>query len=96
MVTSRPAVLAADGGVREVKSPIRQQQVDAESELQRNPLYGVAMLKIAMELKKAPESTLDEIVRGVLAKMGLSEGELQSFLEQNSGLLEAIARRRRY
>ncbi len=82
--------------MRRVRSPARQLEVDAEPELQRNPLYGVAMLKIAMELKKAKESTLDEIVRGVLAKMGLSEGELRAFLEQNGGLLEAIAARRRY
>jgi hypothetical protein len=65
-------------------------------EVETSPLYGVAMLKIAMELKKADARPLDELVSGVLAKMRLDEGVFRSFLEANGGLLRSIARKRGY
>ena len=61
-----------------------------------NPLYGIAMLKIAMELKKPGAAGLDSIVEGVLAKMNLGEAEFRAFLAQNGGLLRTIAERKRY
>ncbi len=69
---------------------------EASREVADSPLYGVAMLKIAMELKKPGAGGLDEIVSGVLGKMGLSESEFREFLSQNGGLLRAIAERRGY
>lgn len=63
-------------------------------ELVASPLYGVAMLKIAMELKKADAQPLDELIHGVLTRMRLDEGEFRRFLEANGGLLRAIAQRR--
>ncbi len=65
-------------------------------EVETSPLYGVAMLKIAMELKKADARPLDELVGGVLAKMGLDEAVFRQFLEANGGLLRSIARKRGY
>ncbi len=65
-------------------------------EVTGSPLYGVAMLKIAMELKKPGAGGLDEIVSGVLGKMGLSESEFRDFLSRNGGMLRAIALRRGY
>jgi hypothetical protein len=64
--------------------------------LAQSPLYGVAMLKIAMELKRQDTAALDDILQGVLRKMNLPEAEFRSFLEANGGLLRAIAQRRRY
>jgi hypothetical protein len=61
-----------------------------------SPLYGVAMLKIAMELKKPDAPELEEILRGVLTKMNLPETQFRAFLTANGGLLRAIAQRRRY
>ena len=64
--------------------------------LEASPLFGVAMLKIAMELKKADPRPLDELVTGVLARMGLPEAEFRAFLESNGGLLRSIATKRGY
>ena len=57
-------------------------------------LIGVAMLKIAMELKKADARPVDELIHGVLTRMRLDEGEFRRFLEANGGLLRAIAQKR--
>ena len=64
------------------------------AELSASPLYGVAMLKIAMELKKADARPVDELIHGVLTKMRLDEGEFRRVLEANGGLLRAIAQKR--
>jgi hypothetical protein len=64
------------------------------AELAASPLYGVAMLKIAMELKKADARPVDELIHGVLSRMRLDEGEFRRFLESNGGLLRAIAQKR--
>jgi hypothetical protein len=61
-----------------------------------SPLYGVAMLKIAMELKKADAKPLDELITGVLSKMRLPEDDFRSFLAANGGLLRTIALRKKY
>lgn len=48
---------------------LESQQPVAEAvpaELSASPLYGVAMLKIAMELKKADARPVDELITGVL------------------------------
>lgn len=63
-------------------------------ELAASPLYGVAMLKIAMELKKADSRPVDELIAGVLTRMRLDEGEFRRFLDANGGLLRAIAQKR--
>ncbi len=68
----------------------------ASREVTDSPLYGVAMLKIAMELKKPGAGGLDEIVSGVLGKMGLSDSEFRHFLSRHGGKLRAIAERRGY
>jgi hypothetical protein len=66
------------------------------AEVAASPLYGVAMLKIAMELKKADARPLDELITGVLARMRLDEGEFRRFLEANGGLLRTIAQGKKY
>lgn len=64
------------------------------TEVSASPLYGVAMLKIAMELKKADARPVDELIHGVLTKMRLDEADFRRFLEANGGLLRAIAQKR--
>ncbi len=71
-----------------------QQTESVPNELVASPLYGVAMLKIAMELKKADARPVDELIHGVLSRMRLDEGEFRRFLESNGGLLRAIAQKR--
>lgn len=72
------------------------QRTEVPAEVAASPLYGVAMLKIAMELKKADARPLDDLISGVLSKMRLDEGEFRRFLEANGGLLRTIAQRRSY
>ncbi|GMU60958.1 MAG: hypothetical protein AMXMBFR34_27210 [Myxococcaceae bacterium] len=66
------------------------------AEVSASPLYGVAMLKIAMELKKADARPLEDLISGVLTRMRLDEGDFRRFLDANGGLLRTIAQRRRY
>jgi len=65
-------------------------------EIAASPLYGVAMLKIAMELKKADARPLEELVSSVLARMHLPEDAFRQFLASNGGLLRTIAQKRKY
>ncbi len=69
---------------------------DVPPEISTSPLYGVAMLKIAMELKKADARPLEELVSSVLQRMHLPEEEFRQFLASNGGLLRAIALKKRY
>jgi hypothetical protein len=66
------------------------------TEIAASPLYGVAMLKIAMELKKADARPVDELITGVLRRMSLPEEDFRAFLAMNGGLLKTIAQKRRY
>ena len=68
----------------------------APAELTASPLYGVAMLKIAMELKKADGAPLEDLITGVLGRMNLDANDFRAYLEANGGLLRTIAQRRRY
>ena len=77
-----------DGAVAERSG--RRERVES------SPLYGVAMLKIAMELKKPGARELDDILAGVLERMRIDEPEFRAFLANNGGLLRTLAHRRRY
>lgn len=80
------------GAVVELKS----HEESLPDEVLASPLYGVAMLKIAMELKKADARPVDELITGVLTRMNLPEADFRAFLAMNGGLLKTIAQRRRY
>ncbi len=55
--------------------------------------YGIAMLKIAMELKKSPGVAVDQVVSKVASQMGLKESELRAHLTgQGRLLLEALGK----
>ncbi|MBX7115031.1 MAG: hypothetical protein K1X64_11945 [Myxococcaceae bacterium] len=69
---------------------------EVSSRVTASPLYGVAMLKIAMEMKKADAAPLDDLVQGVLKKMNLPEREFYDFLAMNGGLLRTLAFKRGY
>jgi hypothetical protein len=58
-----------------------------------DPLYGVAMLKMAMELKRQPGRDLEEVMVAVLRRMRLSEPEFRRYLAQNGALLRAVVKR---
>lgn len=52
-------------------------------------LYGVALLKAALELKRSPEGSVEEVLRRVLARMHIPEGEFFAWAEQQ-GTLKAL------
>ena len=54
------------------------------------PLYGVALLKTALELKRRKDGTPEEILRGVLARMRLPEDEFRAWLSQQGGLARVL------
>ncbi|MBZ4418264.1 hypothetical protein [Myxococcus sp. RHSTA-1-4] len=60
-----------------------------------DPLYGVVLLKAALELKRRQDGTVEEILRGVLARMRIPEAEFRAWLEQQGGLLQALGMRGR-
>ncbi len=62
------------------------------STTEEDPLFGVAMLKIALELKRPGAGTLEAIVSRVMARMQLDEGEFREFLQRQGGLLRTIAK----
>jgi hypothetical protein len=55
-----------------------------------DPLYGVVLLKAALELKRRKDGTVEEILREVLARMRIPEHEFRAFLEQRGDLLKAM------
>lgn len=82
-------------GVAVVERAVEQKASTAAPEVAL-PLYGVAMLKIAMELKKPNARPLDEILPQVLSRMGLNELAFRRHLMNNGGLLRVIAARGRH
>lgn len=64
--------------------------------IEASPLYGVALLKAAMELKRRPDKDLQEILSGVLARMRIPESEFRRYLDQHGGALRHIAERKQY
>jgi len=82
--------------VVELVSRTAETTAEVPVEVAQSPLYGVAMLKIAMELKKADARPLDELIHGVLTRMGLDEAAFRAFLDSHGGLLRTVAQRRSY
>lgn len=64
------------------------------SEADAPPLsYGVALLRIALELKKPGAPDVDEAIRQVCARMSLEEPALRQWLAANTRLLEVLGPR---
>lgn len=94
---SASRVVSLKTQVTEVEEVPRNVELGEEGgEVAASPLYGVAMLKIAMELKKTDAAPLDDLITGVLRRMQLDEAAFRSYLEANGGLLRTIARGRGY
>ncbi|NVJ28062.1 MULTISPECIES: hypothetical protein [Myxococcus] len=66
---------------------------DEQPPMEADPLYGVVLLKTALELKRRKDGTVEEILRDVLARMRIPEAEFRAFLEQQGGLLQALGTR---
>ncbi|ATB27745.1 hypothetical protein [Melittangium boletus] len=55
-----------------------------------DPLYGVALLKVALELKRRKDGTPEEILRAVLLRMRLSEVDFRAWLAQRGELAKVF------
>jgi hypothetical protein len=70
--------------------PRRTPSTETAPALEPDPLYGVALLKMALELKRRQDGTPEEILRDVLARMRLPEDEFRAWLSQQGGLLAVL------
>jgi hypothetical protein len=96
LVTYGHVMSFRQGALKNVVELHAPQEEQVPTEIAASPLYGVAMLKIAMELKKADAKPVDELITGVLRRMSLPEDDFRAFLQMNGGLLKTIAQKRRY
>ena len=83
---------ATEAASREAVHP----QEGGAGPIEASPLYGVALLKAAMELKRRPDKDLQEILSGVLVRMRIPESEFRRYLDQHGGALRHIAERKQY
>ncbi|MBN1205507.1 MAG: hypothetical protein JXB05_11360 [Myxococcaceae bacterium] len=74
----------------ERREATRRPQARATPTVEPDPLYGVVLLKTALELKRRKDGSPEEILRGVLARMRIPEPEFRAFLEQRGELLQAL------
>jgi hypothetical protein len=73
---------------------VLEQTLPETSEAASPPLsYGVALLRIALELKKPGAPGVDEAIRQVSVRMSLDESELRGWLAANTRLLEVLGPR---
>jgi len=94
-MTTKHSAAVSLAEVREAKAQA-EESLSAEIRAVESPLYGVAMLKIAMELKKPGAGELEDILVGVLKRMNIPETEFRAYLAQNGGMLRTIASRKKY
>lgn len=72
-------------------------QVAAEPPaLEPDALWPVAMLRIAMELKRPEAPGLEEIIAGVVSKMGIPKQEFERYLSLHLGTLRDAVRKKGY
>lgn len=75
--------------------PAPRAQVHTAPPVEVDPLYGVALMKTALELKRRKDGSVEEILRGVLARMRIPEAEFFAYLEQQGGLARLVGARGR-
>jgi hypothetical protein len=57
-------------------------------------LWSIAMLRIAVELKRPGAPGLEEIVAGVVARMRIPQADFEKYLAEHLGLLQKAVRDR--
>ena len=82
--THRASVPDMDG------EPAAAASSEAAESLELDPLYGVALLKVALELKRRRDGTPEEILRGVLLRMRLSEVDFRAWLAERGDLAKVF------
>jgi hypothetical protein len=58
---------------------------------QNEALYAVALLRIALELKRKPAPALEELIATIARRMRLDEPDFRAFLNRNLGSLVPVS-----
>jgi hypothetical protein len=74
----------------EERKPPARLKAQAPPPVEPPPLYGVVLLKTALELKRRKDGSVEEILRSVLARMRIPEHEFRAFLEQREDLRKLL------
>jgi len=84
-----------------LQRPVVQETVDTSVEQaaarpsdSEEGLWAIAMLRIAFELKRPNAPEIDEIVDGVVARMGIPKDRFERYLAEHLGPLKEAAARR--
>jgi hypothetical protein len=78
------------------KVELRENVARAEVDADPDGLWSIAMLRIAMELKRPGSASVEEIIDGVVERMGIQKEQFEKYLQDNFGLLEDAVRRGGY
>lgn len=92
---ARTVVVLEERKTATTPPPVPQAQAHTAPPMEVDPLYGVALMKTALELKRRKDGSVEEILRGVLARMRIPEAEFFAYLEQQGGLARLVGARRR-
>lgn len=76
-------------------APSAPPQARTAPPVEPDALYGVALMKAALELRRRPEGSVEEVLREVLARMRLPQEEFFAWLEQRGGLRGLVGQRGR-
>ena len=68
------------------KSRARAAQTKAAA-VEPDGLWSIAMLRIAMELKRPGAASLEKIVDGVVSKMGIPKAQFEKYLAEHIGVV---------
>jgi hypothetical protein len=69
---------------------------DPAQSAEADALWPIAMLRIAMELKRPEAPGLDEIIAGVVKKMGIPRAQFERYVAQHLGTLQEAAKKNGY
>jgi hypothetical protein len=78
------------------RTQVAVEQVSATTQEAPDEIWPIAMLRIAMELKRPNSPSLEQIIDGVVRRMGIPKAEFEKYLIENVGQLEEVARRKGY
>ena len=77
------------------KSRARAAQTKAAA-VEPDGLWSIAMLRIAMELKRPGAASLEKIVDGVVSKMGIPKAQFEKYVAEHLGTLKEAAKKNGY
>jgi len=71
---------------------VLEKPVVAQAKVEPDALWSIAMLRIAMELKRPDAPALEAIIDGVVARMGIPKAQFKKYLAEEIGELQEVGR----